>query len=619
MPLITPQPIPEVIRKNSYNNLANLFKRAGLTIVKRAFQSDNFVIGSAGWQFTAEGNLEGNSGTFRGALIANSIDIPDTTTANSFHTDNLGNSWWGATTFATAVASISKAGAIVATSITITGGSISGVPISSIPNSTATDISLLEKTHNLVFSVTDADTIAWAAGTIVFSNGRTFTISGGNTGNMAALTYIYLDTAISLTALQTTTTYSTAMGANKSLIGMAQNNTVTAMFIPYGAGQPLIDGANIGALSIVAENIAASTITANKLSVSTLSAITADLGIITAGSITLNTVNAVTINYGGNIIFKEGGDIRFASVTAPTACTATLIATATGNVNNGTHKYKITFVNASGETNLGSVSNTVTVDASNKQVALSSIPLSSSNSVTARKIYRTKAGGTGYYLLTTISDNTTTSYTDNTADADLTGSIGDTFFNDRENDSFGRIFIDGIKSFGLGDTNTFVGQGAGNSISSGFSNTALGVHTLYANTTGYLNVAIGSGYGNGALYSNTTGYLNTAVGSSAGGSITTGNSNIFIGGTAGNNASQKVDVVNSIAIGEETYTTANNQIVIGNTSVVSTIIRGLLNITTKTPASAAASGIAGDIAWDASYIYVCTATDTWKRVAIATW
>ena len=40
---------------------------------------------------------------------------------------------------------------------------------------------------------------------------------------------------------------------------------------------------------------------------------------------------------------------------------------------------------------------------------------------------------------------------------------------------------------------------------------------------------------------------------------------------------------------------------------------------TKTPASAAATGTTGDIAWDADYIYVCTATDTWKRAAISTW
>ena len=41
--------------------------------------------------------------------------------------------------------------------------------------------------------------------------------------------------------------------------------------------------------------------------------------------------------------------------------------------------------------------------------------------------------------------------------------------------------------------------------------------------------------------------------------------------------------------------------------------------TAQTPASAAATGDAGIICWDASYIYVCTATNTWKRVAISTW
>jgi len=30
-------------------------------------------------------------------------------------------------------------------------------------------------------------------------------------------------------------------------------------------------------------------------------------------------------------------------------------------------------------------------------------------------------------------------------------------------------------------------------------------------------------------------------------------------------------------------------------------------------------GVKGDICWDSNYIYVCVATDTWKRVGIATW
>ncbi len=46
---------------------------------------------------------------------------------------------------------------------------------------------------------------------------------------------------------------------------------------------------------------------------------------------------------------------------------------------------------------------------------------------------------------------------------------------------------------------------------------------------------------------------------------------------------------------------------------------GPLITPTSTPASASAAGVAGTIAWDASFIYVCVSTNSWKRVAIATW
>jgi len=39
----------------------------------------------------------------------------------------------------------------------------------------------------------------------------------------------------------------------------------------------------------------------------------------------------------------------------------------------------------------------------------------------------------------------------------------------------------------------------------------------------------------------------------------------------------------------------------------------------QTPASASATGTQGQICWDTNYLYVCTATDTWKRAALATW
>jgi hypothetical protein len=40
-----------------------------------------------------------------------------------------------------------------------------------------------------------------------------------------------------------------------------------------------------------------------------------------------------------------------------------------------------------------------------------------------------------------------------------------------------------------------------------------------------------------------------------------------------------------------------------------------------TPSSSTAPGVQGQIAWDASYVYICVADNTWKRVALSnsTW
>jgi hypothetical protein len=46
---------------------------------------------------------------------------------------------------------------------------------------------------------------------------------------------------------------------------------------------------------------------------------------------------------------------------------------------------------------------------------------------------------------------------------------------------------------------------------------------------------------------------------------------------------------------------------------------GSITVASVTPATSGAACTAGRIAWDANYIYVCTATNTWKRVSIATW
>jgi len=41
--------------------------------------------------------------------------------------------------------------------------------------------------------------------------------------------------------------------------------------------------------------------------------------------------------------------------------------------------------------------------------------------------------------------------------------------------------------------------------------------------------------------------------------------------------------------------------------------------TASAPTTASDTGTAGEVRWDSSYAYICTATDTWKRAAISTW
>lgn len=106
---------------------------------------------------------------------------------------------------------------------------------------------------------------------------------------------------------------------------------------------------------------------------------------------------------------------------APGALNAAIAAPAApGNVDNGSHRYLATFVTAQGETDAGVVSAAVVVadKTVNGQVQLTAIPVGGSQ-VTARKLYRTTAGGAAFLFLATIADNVTAIYTDNTADAAL--------------------------------------------------------------------------------------------------------------------------------------------------------------------------------------------------------
>jgi hypothetical protein len=111
-----------------------------------------------------------------------------------------------------------------------------------------------------------------------------------------------------------------------------------------------------------------------------------------------------------------------APTTAPSAAKA-----AGAGLSSGVYQYLVTFLTQGGETPAGpSVS--VTTTGGNNQVALSAIPLApnstilpgiATNNPIGRNIYRTQVGGSIFYLLTAIGDNTTTTYTDTVADASL--------------------------------------------------------------------------------------------------------------------------------------------------------------------------------------------------------
>jgi len=148
---------------------------------------------------------------------------------------------------------------------------------------TTLDVSNWGWGQTCAFTSTDANTVSWTSGTFTSADGTPYSISSGNTGNMSAKTYIYLDLGTSETAYQTTTTSSESVGIGKVLIAVAEDDTTDATYNTTEANQ------------VVADNILANTIDASKMNVGVLSAITANIGNITAGSLDAVTITGTTI------------------------------------------------------------------------------------------------------------------------------------------------------------------------------------------------------------------------------------------------------------------------------------------------------------------------------------
>jgi hypothetical protein len=218
----------------------------------------------------------------------------------------------------------------------------------------------------------------------------------------------------------------------------------------------------------------------------------------------------------------------------------------------------------------------------------------------------------------------------------------------------GRLFVDSSGRVGLGTSTPQLSTGAvgGNVLHvAGAGTTGLRIQNtggnsvdIYAGSDGFINQS-GSGTLNFQLAGSTKATLtSTGLGigttspsnllhlSAAGTSYlqiqnTTASNNLYVGNSGGSgifeltgsnqfkfvsNSSERVLIDSSGRLLVGTSTDSGGALLQVNGDRVRIA-------TAKTPASATAAGVAGEICWDASYVYVCVAANTWKRSAIATW
>lgn len=143
-----------------------------------------------------------------------------------------------------------------------------------------------------------------------------------------------------------------------------------------------------------------------------------------------------------------------------------------------------------------------------------------------------------------------------------------------------------------GEENTAVGKDALKNNTDANWNTAFGSSALLSNVGGYQNTAVGRF----ASLSNSSGAYNTSIGVDAlkasaisnhntglgykAGYTITGARNTFLGSQDDLLTSPQVATVNnSIAIGHNAYTTKNNQVVIGNSLITETVLKGVIKLT----------------------------------------
>jgi hypothetical protein len=400
-----------------------------------------------------------------------------------------------------------------------------------------------------------------------------------------------------------------------SLFGTASwaTNALTASFINTASTNAFVQGGNsFGATALLGTNdnqsLAFETSGSTRMFISS----SGNVGVGTTTPPYKLTVQGTTLT---DSSVSAQGAFNLNPLTAPVAIGGYTLS-AGSSLGVGTYYYFAVYVTALGETSAGSTL-VVTTTTGNTTVNLTGIPVSSDSRVTARKIYRTKLNGSAdnEWFLTTISDNVTTTFTDNIADASLTGvglqayKVNTTSRYITTNGTQGMILDANLTALGLSAgrviissnaaavRSVFIGALAGENVTTGTANVLVGGAAGRNLTTGGSNTLIGDLAG--FVISNASN--NTAIGSQTARYLTTGGNNIIIGASSANVLTDgstqftqgtnntilgnsirmsTITDTNSIVIGSTAWSLGSNTAVLGNDSITRTALKGNISIGT---------------------------------------
>jgi hypothetical protein len=312
------QTVSKVTGGVAASNLLGGETSGNMTMLDGFYRSDNYVYGSAGWSLESDNAYFWNV-TISGTLVAANIHITDeNTSANSFHVDSDGNTWWGCTLtnfiadHNNAAAYILKTGAARLASLTVVGGSIDATSTigGRIASTLASAIDSSGHFADAAFS-TASNTILGAF---------TFGVSG----------------ALQIGTYQAGVTGDIRISPTGILARDKNNATTFSLDATTGVGvlAGLVVGTNVG-LGTAQDSAGVTTIVGNTVTTAFVNALNVNAATVSASiSITSPTISGGSISIGSsNSIFKADsngiylGNATFASAPFSVSMAGLLKAT----------------------------------------------------------------------------------------------------------------------------------------------------------------------------------------------------------------------------------------------------------------------------------------------------